>query len=114
MNPWEKIQKNHPVGSEVETVVKNITDFALFVSIKDTDLDGMIHYKDLNWSEEASELLKFKKRSSVKAKILEINEEKEKIRLGIKQLENDPFDFFKDKKQSDIITVFVKETLNNV
>jgi len=113
MNPWEKIQKNHPVGSEVETVVKNITDFALFVSIKDTDLDGMIHYKDLNWSEEASELLKFKKRSSVKAKILEINEEKEKIRLGIKQLENDPFDFFKDKKQSDIITVFVKETLNN-
>ena len=54
-----------------------------------------------------------KKKSIIKAKLLEINEEKEKIRLGIKQIENDPFGYFKDKKISDIITVTVKETSNN-
>ena len=56
--------------------------------------------------------MKYKKKSIIKAKILEINEEKEKIRLGIKQLENDPFDFFKDKKQGDTITVKVISTDN--
>ena len=113
MNPWEKLLKEHPVDSEVEAIVKNITKFALFVSIKNTELDGMIHYKDLSYSEEESELEKFKKKSTIKAKILEINEEKDKIRLGIKQLENDPFDFFKDKKKLDVLTVIVKETSNN-
>ena len=97
----------------VEATVKNVTDFALFVSIKGLELDGMIHYKDLSWSEEEGELTKYKKKSIIKAKLLEINEEKEKIRLGIKQIENDPFDYFKDKKISDIITVTVKETSNN-
>ena len=68
-------------------LVKNITDYGLFVSIKDSELDGMIHYKDLNWSEKDSELEKYKKNNQlVKFKILEINQEKEKIRLGIKQL----------------------------
>ena len=113
MNPWEKLKKEKPEGTEVEAEVKNITDFALFVSIKNSDLDGMIHYKDLNYSEEESELEKYKKKSIIKAKILEINEEKEKIRLGIKQLKKDPFDFFKDYKITDVITVVVKEALNN-
>jgi small subunit ribosomal protein S1 len=113
MNPWEKLIKENPVGSEVEGAIKNITDFALFVTINNSELDGMIHYKDLNWSEEESELQKYKKKQNIKAKILEINEEKEKIRLGIKQLENDPFDFFKDKKQADVITVVVQEVLSN-
>ena len=112
-NPWEKLKKEHPEGTVVEATVKNVTDFALFVSIKGLELDGMIHYKDLSWSEEEGELTKYKKKSIIKAKLLEINEEKEKIRLGIKQIENDPFDYFKDKKISDIITVTVKETSNN-
>jgi len=113
VNPWKKLLEENPVGSEVEALVKNITDFALFVTIKDSELDGMIHYKDLSYSEEETELEKYKKKSTLKAKILEINESKEKIRLGIKQLENDPFDFFKDKKKSDVLTVIVKETLKN-
>ena len=113
VNPWKKLLEENPVGSEVEVVVKNITDFALFVTIKDSELDGMIHYKDLNYSEEEMELEKYKKKSTLKAKILEINENKEKIRLGVKQLENDPFDFFKDKKNSDVLTVIVQETLKN-
>ena len=113
VNPWKKLLEENSVGSEVEVVVKNITDFALFVTIKDSELDGMIHYKDLSYSEEETELEKYKKKSTLKAKILEINENKEKIRLGVKQLENDPFDFFKDKKKSDVLTVIVKETLKN-
>ena len=113
VNPWKKLLEENPVGSEVEVVVKNITDFSLFVTIKDSELDGMIHYKDLSYSEEETELEKYKKKSTLKAKILEINEDKEKIRLGVKQLENDPYDFFKDKKNSDVLTVIVKETLKN-
>ena len=113
VNPWKKLLEENPVGSEVEVVVKNITDFALFVTIKDSELDGMIHYKDLSYSEEETELEKYKKKSTLKAKVLEINENKEKIRLGVKQLENDPFDFFKDKKKSDVLTVIVRETLKN-
>jgi small subunit ribosomal protein S1 len=73
----------------------------------------MIHYKDLNWSEKEIELQKFKKNQSVKFKILEINQEKEKIRLGIKQLEGDPFESFLNKKVSDVITVIVDSTSKN-
>ena len=110
VNPWTKFNDDHKVGDEFEGFVKNITDYGLFVSIKDTELDGMIHYKDLDWSEKSSELEKYKKNQTIKFKILEIDRENEKIRLGIKQLGDDPFEFFKDKKLSDIITVIVENT----
>ena len=84
VNPWIKFARDHKVGDQFEGVVKNITDYGLFVSIKDTELDGMIHYKDLSWSEKESELEKYKKNQLIKFKILEINQESEKIRLGIK------------------------------
>lgn len=108
-NPWKKFKKEFPVGSIVEGKIRNITDFAIFLSIEGTNLDGMIHFKDLNWEENESALKQYNKNDNVKAKIIEIDENKEKLRLGIKQLENDPFDFFKDKAKSDIITVIVKE-----
>ena len=73
----------------------------------------MIHYKDLSWAEKDSELEKFKKNQLVKFKILEINQESEKIRLGIKQLGNDPFEFFMNKKISDIVTVIVNHSAQN-
>jgi small subunit ribosomal protein S1 len=107
MNPWEKFEQDYKIGSQGEGLVKNITDFALFISINNSELVGMIHYKDISWSEKDSELSNFKKNQSVKFKILEINQEKEKIRLGIKQLADDPFEFFVDKKVSDVVTVIV-------
>ena len=113
INPWIKFAQDHKVGDEFEGVIKNITDYALFVSIKDTELDGMIHYKDLNWSEKDSELEKYKKNQQVKFKILEINQESEKIRLGIKQLGDDPFEFFMNKNLSDIVTVVVNHSAQN-
>ena len=106
-NPWTKFIKDHKVGDKFEGTVKNITDYGLFIAIKNTEFDGLIHYKDLSYAENESELEKYKKNQIVKFKILEINQENEKIRLGIKQLEDDPFEFFVGKKLSDIVTVVV-------
>ena len=113
VNPWNKFIKDHKVGDKFEGSIKNITDYGLFVSIKDTELDGLIHYKDLSWSEKESELEKYKKNQTIKFKILEINRENEKIRLGIKQLDDDPFDFFMNKNLSDIVTVAVHSSTQN-
>ncbi len=113
VNPWIKFSKDHKLGDELEGTVKNITDYGLFVSIKDTELDGMIHYKDLSWAEKDTELEKFKKNQVIKFKIIEINQENEKIRLGIKQLTPDPFEFFMNKNISDTITVVVESSSKN-
>ena len=113
VNPWVKFIKNHKVGNEAEGVIKNITDYGLFVSVKNSELDGMIHYKDLNWSEKDSELEKYKKNQLIKFKILSIDEEKEKIRLGCKQLGIDPFAFFMNKQISDVVTTIVDSSSQN-
>ena len=113
VNPWNKFVKDHKVGGKFEGVVKNIADYGLFISIKDSELDGLIHYKDLSWSEKESELEKYKKNQIIKFKILEINRENEKIRLGIKQLDDDPFEFFMNKKVSDVTTAIVSKSSQN-
>tara|TARA_B100001123_G_scaffold450556_1_gene621953 strand:+ start:3502 stop:5211 length:1710 start_codon:yes stop_codon:yes gene_type:complete len=113
LNPWIKFNNDHKVGGDGEGVVKNITDYALFISIKNSELDGMIHYKDISWSEKDTELEKYKKNQLVKFKILEINQQKEKIRLGIKQLTKDPFEFFMNKKEQDVITAVVDNSSKN-
>ena len=113
VSPWINFMQYHNVGDKFEGTVKNITDYGLFISIKNTELDGMIHYKDLSWSGKDSELEKYKKNQIVKFKILEINQENERIRLGIKQLADDPFDFFMNKKLTDIVTAIVDSTSNN-
>jgi len=110
-NPWKKFEKEFPVGSKVEGTIKSITEFALFININDFDLDGMIHYKDISYEESAEELKKYKKDAPITAKVVEHNQEK--IRLGLKQLLPDPIDYFKDKKEKDIITVIVLEALDN-
>ena len=113
VNPWVKFGKEHEVGDEFDGTVKNITDYGLFVSIKNAELDGMIHYKDLSWSENESELEKYKKNQVIKFKILEINQENEKIRLGVKQLTENPFKFFMNKKLHEIITAVVESSSKN-
>ena len=85
----------------------------MFVSIKNTELDGLIHYKDLSWSEKDSELEKYKKNQIINFKILEIDKDNEKIRLGVKQLTDDPFEFFTNKKEGDIITAIVDSSVKN-
>ena len=113
VNPWKKFTQDHKVGDKFEGTVKNITDYGIFVTIRNSELNGMIHYKDLSWSEKDSELEKYKKNQIVKFKILEINQENEKIRLGVKQLTEDPFDFFVNKKLGDIVTSIVDSSSKN-
>ena len=113
VNPWKKFTQDHKVGDKFEGTVKNITDYGIFVTIRNSELNGMIHYKDLSWSEKDSELEKYKKNQIVKFKILEINQENEKIRLGVKQLTEDPFGFFINKKLGDIVTSIVDSSSKN-
>ena len=113
VNPWKIFTQDHKVGDKFEGTVKNITDYGIFVTIRNSELNGMIHYKDLSWSEKDSELEKYKKNQIVKFKILEINQENEKIRLGVKQLTEDPFDFFINKKLGDIVTSIVDSSSTN-
>ncbi|MFN3700655.1 MAG: 30S ribosomal protein S1 [Alphaproteobacteria bacterium] len=90
-NPWAAYAAAHKVGDEVEGEVRNVTEFGLFVGVND-DLDGMVHLSDVSWEEQSEDTLKaFKKGDKVKAKILELDPEKERIALGIKQLSADPF-----------------------
>jgi small subunit ribosomal protein S1 len=90
-NPWEAFQEGHPVGETVEGEIKNITEFGLFVGL-DSDIDGMVHLSDLDWQLSAEEAVaNYKKGDVVKAVVLDVDVEKERISLGIKQLSGDPF-----------------------
>src|SRR5580698_783533 len=91
-NPWNAVTANHPVGSIIEGEIKSITEFGLFVGL-DNDIDGMVHLSDLSWTDAGEEAIKkYEKGQTVKAKVLDIDVEKERISLGIKQLEGDPIE----------------------
>ena len=112
-NPWEKLVRESPVGSIVKAKVKNIADFGIFLNIENSSLSGLLHYKDISWEEKEEDLKKYKKNDIVKAKVVEINKEKEKIRLSVRHLQKDPFDYFKDKKNGEVITAKVQSVLKN-
>jgi len=108
-NPWDKIKD--AVGSEVKIKINNITDKAIFGELVDTGLTGMLHYKELNFSENTDDLKKYNKGDVINVKIIEIKDDK--IRFSKRALEKDPLDFFNDnkKKVGDIITTRVHEVL---
>jgi small subunit ribosomal protein S1 len=90
-NPWEAFAEKHPIGSEVEGEVKNKTEFGLFIGL-DGDVDGMVHLSDLDWNKPGEQVIEdFKKGDIVRAKVLDVDMEKERISLGVKQLGGDPF-----------------------
>jgi small subunit ribosomal protein S1 len=89
-NPWQSFAAKYPAGAAVEGEVKNITEFGLFIGL-DGDVDGMVHLSDLDWRRPGEEVIKeFKKGSVVKAQVLDVDIEKERISLGIKQLSANP------------------------
>ena len=89
-NPWDAFLAAHPIGSTVEGEVKNATEFGLFIGL-DNDIDGMVHLSDLDWATPGEEAIaKYNKGDMVKAKVLDVDVEKERISLGIKQLAGDP------------------------
>jgi small subunit ribosomal protein S1 len=105
-NPWEEFLEKHPIGTAVEGEVKNATEFGLFIGL-DNDIDGMVHLSDIDWNTPGEEaILKYKKGEPVRARVLDVDVEKERISLGIKQLAGDPLagDVYK-KGQTVTVTV---------
>ncbi len=104
-NPWQNFKDNHPIGNILEGEVKNITEFGLFVGVSN-DLDGMVHLTDLSWSTSGEEALaEYKKGQVIKVKVLDIDAEKERISLGVKQLEQDSFSTGSANiKKGDVVT----------
>ena len=109
-NPWKIIKDK--VGEIIEVKIKNITDKAIFAEL-DSGLTGMIHYKEISFNENEEDLKKFKKNQIIKAKIVDIKDEK--IRFSIRALEKDPIDWFKEnnKKEGDIITTTIHEVMKS-
>jgi small subunit ribosomal protein S1 len=110
-NPWDAFVAANPIGSTVEGEVKNATEFGLFIGL-DNDIDGMVHLSDLDWNVSGEEAIqRYRKGETVKAKVLDVDVEKERVSLGIKQLGGDPMegDTFK-KGQQVTVTVTSIET----
>ena len=112
-NPFETFEKKYPVGSTVEGEVVNKNEYSLFVRIENLDVDAFLHCNDLTYSSNGEEeLTKFKKGDKLKVKVLEIKADEQKIRVGLRQTQPDPFDWFKDKSKNQTITVKVVSTDN--
>jgi small subunit ribosomal protein S1 len=107
-NPWESFVERYPVGSELEGEVKNITEFGLFVGLPG-DIDGMVHLSDLDWSRAGEEAINdYKKGDTVRVRVLDVDVEKERISLGIKQLASDPYESsLATMKKGDVVTCTV-------
>ena len=108
-NPWEVFVEKHPPGSTVEGEVKNKTEFGLFLGL-DGDVDGMVHLSDLDWKRPGEQVIEeYKKGDMVKAQVLDVDVEKERISLGVKQLGGDPMEQAGDLKKGSVVTCEVTE-----
>ena len=116
-NPWSTIAQQYPIGTVIESDIKNVTEFGMFVGISE-DIDGMVHMSDISWEKSGEEAIAdFKKGDVVKAVVLDMDIEKERISLGIKQLTDNPnpssnkagsFDI-EGVKKNDVVTVVITE-----
>ena len=113
-NPWESFAEMYPADTIVEGDVKNVTEFGLFIGLE-SEVDGMVHLSDLSWEENNEERLKeYKKGDHVKAKVLDVDVDKERISLGVKQLTGDPFEgTVKDVKKGAVVTCTVASVADN-
>ncbi len=112
-NPFETFEKKYPIDSIVEGEVVSKNEYSLFVKIGDLDIDTFLHCNDLTFLNNGEEeLTKYKKGDKIKVKVLEIKTSENKIRVGLRQTQKDPFDWFKDKKVNQTITVKIISTDN--
>ena len=113
-NPWEAFLESHSAGSELEGEIKNITEFGLFVGLPG-EIDGMVHLSDLDWNVSGEEAVRrYNKGDSVKVKVLDVDVEKERVSLGIKQLGDDPFaGSTENLKKGDVVTCTVHQVVDN-
>tara|TARA_R110002096_G_scaffold436090_1_gene667241 strand:+ start:10465 stop:12399 length:1935 start_codon:yes stop_codon:yes gene_type:complete len=112
-NPWLSFADKYPTGTEIEGEVKNITEFGLFIGL-DGEMDGMAHLSDLDWNKTGEEAIaEYKKGDVVKAVILDVDTDKERISLGIKQLSKDPVNAITGLKKGGTVTCTVTEVTEN-
>ena len=112
-NPYETFEKKYPVDTIVEGEIVNKNEYSLFVKVEDLDVDAFLHCNDLTYLNNGEEeLTKYKKGDKIKVKVLEIKPAEQKIRVGLRQTQPDPFDWFKDKKINQTITVKIISTDN--
>ena len=110
-NPMESFLSKYPVGTIADTKVVNKQDFGLFLNTGDNDIDIFVHYKQISFAETSKDLDDYNKGDEVKVKIIDIKDDK--INGSIRALKKDPFNFFDDKKEGDVLTVRVAEVLDN-
>ena len=113
-NPWEVVGEVNPVGAIIEGEIKNVTEFGLFVGLNG-DIDGLIHLSDLSWDKPGEEaVVAYKKGDKVKAKVLELDIQKERVSLGVKQLTEDPFaNAARELKKGQTVTCLVSAVLDS-
>jgi len=112
-NPWEVFAEQHPQGSVLQGQVKNITEFGLFVGLTE-ELDGMVHLSDLDWDRSGEEAIRdYKKADTVTVKVLDVDTDKERISLGIKQVSEDPFATAETLRKGDTVTCTVSQVQEN-
>ncbi len=105
-NPYDLLKKKYEIGSEIEGKVSSKNDYAIYLKINEFDIDAFLHCNDLTYKNDPEqELQKYKKGDTLKVKLLELKVDQQKVRVGLKQLSPDPFDWFKNKKVNDTITV---------
>jgi len=105
-NPFETFEKKYPIDTIVEGEVVSKNEYSIFLKIDDLDIDAFLHCNDLTYNTDGEkELAKYKKGDKLKVKVLEIKAVEQKIRVGLRQTQKDPFDWFKDKKVNETITV---------
>jgi len=108
-NPWDSFAQTTPVGSTIEGTVKNITEFGLFIGL-DNDVDGMVHMSDIDWNTPGEQAIQtYNKGDVVKAKVLDIDVEKERVSPGIKQLSEDPFAGAAELRKGAVVTCTVSK-----
>ncbi|MEM9014643.1 MAG: 30S ribosomal protein S1 [Pseudomonadota bacterium] len=106
-NPWERFAEEHPIGSVIEGEIKNITEFGLFVGLNE-EMDGMVHLSDLDWNLPGEEAIKnYEKGQTVQAKVLDVDPEKERIALGVKQVGSDPMESIGELSRGQDVTCTV-------
>ena len=112
-NPFDKLEKNNPVGTEVNGTINSMNEYAIYLRLDDYEIDAFLHFNDLSYSGVPEEVAKnYKLKDKLKVKILEIKKDSQKVRVGFKQTQKDPFNYFVDKKINDTVTVKVLSSDN--
>ena len=113
-NPFDSLLNKFPVGSVIGGSISSINEYAIYLRLDGYEIDSFLHANDISFlGKPEEELKKFKKGDRLdKVKVLEIKKEEQKVRVGLKQLQEDPFDFFKEKKINDVVTCKVMSTSN--